>query len=448
MGLPIALFVALLASRPGPAQTADMAAPAAPPALAPLVLPPITWRGPEVIDAAWRDVRKLAGDGARLVAIHKKGLLRWACPDLVDIQDPAWSAVTASGLAWKDTVRGRGWARPALARVLASAHAAWRVAHPTLALSVGDVSQAGCGQIDPGVLTRLVTGPELAPLHAAARPAAGRWASREIVGAGSQPDAERFPDPLAAMMIERELVAEGTLSDAPVALVRVRRYLARPTPSDAEIAALTKDLRAFVRAGEIALEQRGPGADGVMLFRAHVIDAARERQAVIVSTAKRGTRAEQLRDVRIGPWIPGRPGIFQGEERWLHEGGAWTAWQLVEEGAHATHMAGRDADLSFAHADPRHRFTEALDHVDLAATWDWFVALEEAGRLHGTPVDAIIVGPRIHRMLLAAIPDARRSKLVTERILKVVRHHDDHQHIRIREPKASLDAEARAALAP
>jgi len=452
VGTSLALIVTLVLGQPMPPEAADRAAPAAvppaPPSPAPS-LPAITWRAPGVIDAAWREVRKLAGDGARLVAIEKRALLRTACADLIDMQDPRWPTIVESGLAWKDTVRGRGWAQPTLARVIATAHAAWREVHPTLALSVGDVSQAGCGQIDPGVLTRLVGGAEADALRARAVARAGRWAAREVVLAGTQADAAlRFPDLMAPLMIERELVAEGAPSEgeAPLMLVRMRRYLARQAPSEGDTAALAKDMKAFVTQGEVALERRGPGPDGATWHWLHVIDAERERHAVIVTTAKRGTKKDELRDVRVGPWLPGRPGIFQGEQRWIREGDAWTAWQLVEEGAHATHMGGRDADLSYAHADPRHRFVEALDHVDLAATWAWFVALEDAGRRLGTPIEAIIVGPRIHRMLLAAIPGARASTLVTDRVLKVVRWHDDHQHIRIAEPKGAEAALARDAL--
>ncbi len=427
------------------------------------VLPPIVWHTPEAVEAAWREVRRVPGASARHAAIARQGLERWACTGLVDLQ--SLETAEAAGLAWKDRVRGRGWSQPALARALIVAHAAWHRAHPGLALAVGDVAQAGCGQVDPGVLTRLESGREAALLRARAQPEAATSVTQEVVAAATLSDApDRFRSPEESILIERRIVAADP-APGDTLLVHVRRYRALPAPDSATLAALETTLvRAAARA-ELAASSAWHDPDGTPVRRRHWIDHASARQLVVVTTGSAGNdrslRLADVRDVRIGPWSPGRPGVFPSETRWLARADlappigpagtptrAWEAWELLIEGAHATHMAGRDADLSYPVADPKRRFADAVEHVDLRATWDWFEALTTTAQRLGTPIDAILIGPRLYARILRELPGARQSPLITARLVRVIRDHDDHQHIRITPPSPDAAAAARSALVP
>lgn len=419
------------------------------------VLAPIAWHTPEDVEAAWRKIRLMPGSGARVAAIADQGLEHWACSGLVDLQ--ALDAAQDAGLAWKDRVRGRGWSQPALARALIVAHAAWHRAHPTLALAVGDVAQAGCGQVDPGVLTRLVGGDEATQLLARATPEGGALVLRETLSAQAlADDPSRFSTPLEQVLLERRIIAADPMP-AHTVLVQIRRYRALAVPAPAALAELESIVVRTASRAELATTTEWRDPDGTRVRRRHWIDRASARQVVVVSTGDDPTlRLDDVRDVRIGPWAPGRPGAFPSETRWLAQPGpqapeaastrTWQAWQLLEEGAHATHMAGRDADLSYPIADPKRRFTDAVDLVDLPATWEWFETLTTTASALGTPIDAIMVGPRTYARILRELPKARQSPLIRDRIVRVIRDHDDHQHVRITPTTAKDAAAARAAL--
>ena len=82
--------------------------------------------------ADWMGAKGLSGAGAQLDAVAKRRLLRKVCDDLVDLRALV-DAGKLSGFAFRDNVRGRSWARPTLALVLAEAmqrFSAGRVAGP------------------------------------------------------------------------------------------------------------------------------------------------------------------------------------------------------------------------------------------------------------------------------------------------------------------------------
>lgn len=432
------------------------------PDLAPLpdplaALAPIEWHTPEEVEAAWRQVRLMPGSGARLAAIARQGLDRWACTGLVDLQ--ALDAARDAGLAWKDQVRGRGWSQPPLARTLILAHATWRRAYPKHALAVGDVAQAGCGQVDPGVLTRLVSGPDATQLLASARPEGRILTAQETVTAAAlADDPGRFRSPSEPVLIERRVLAADA-GPTPTLLVHMRRYRSLDTPDQAALNALETNLVRAASRAELAATSEWRDPDGTLVRRRHWIDHATARQLVVVTVGTdRTIRLADVRDVRIGPWSPGRPGVFPSETRWLARPGpptprgaptrTWQAWELLIEGAHATHMAGRDADLSYPVPDPKRRFVDAVDTIDLRATWAWFETLTATAERLGTPMDAILIGPRLYARILRELPNARQSPLIKDRILRVIRDHDDHQHVRITPPTSQAAAAARSALIP
>jgi len=399
-------------------------------------VPAIVWHAPDDLADVWRVVRRLEGGGATRVREYAKRGLEWsACAGLVDLRTLA--SAQSAGFAWQDDVARREWARPALARVLIAAHEVWRARHPAQAIGIGDVAQAGCGQIDPGTLTRWVVGDEARALASMALPVAGvpTVSDTTVDSAGKR------------VLSERRVVGRDTSVDAasPRLFVHLRRYRELPGPAASDI---EDKVRAVLWGGELAIETEGVNAAGETEWRQRWVDPKHFRQAIVVVSAKRKPfRLADASDVRLSPWAPARPGEARGERRWTRSATTWQAWGLIEEGAHATHMAGLDADLSYPMKDPWRRFALDPAGIDTAATWDWFVTLYATAEALGTPLDRIVVGGRVLPRLLQEVPGAKTSPLMRNKILTIVGNHDDHHHVRLKRPSAAADTSSAAAIA-
>ncbi len=378
-------------------------------------VPSVRWSEPDALEEAWRDVRRSKPGGADRVKTYlAQGLEHAACRGLVDLR------TLTHDLAWQNDIALREWARPALAEVLIAAHRAFRERYPKQVIGVGDVAQAGCGQIDPGTLTRWVSGGEATDLLARASEIGGVPTIVEIDG---------------DVLTERRVVGR----DADLLFVQVRRY----RDLGEAIGGVEDKVRTVLASGTLVDEQVGP--DHV---RQHWVDAKYHRQVILVLTRGVAPRAlfrlADARDIRLSPWAPARPGTTRGERRWRREAGTWRGYDLLEEGSHATHMAGLDADLSYPMVVPERRFALDPAGIDSAATWAWFEALVAAGERLGTPIARIVVGGRVLPKLYREVPGAKQSPVA--KLLVIVGNHDDHLHVRLARPTPEADAAALARL--
>ncbi len=379
-------------------------------------IPHVLWSDADTLEASWRTVRRSKPGGPeRVKAYLALGLERSTCRDLVDLR------TLDHDLAWQNDIALREWARPALAELLISAHKAFRKRYPRQTIGVGDVAQAGCGQVDPGTLTRWVTGAEAKALLARAT---------EIGGVPTIVEDD------AGTWVERRVVGR----DGDALFVQVRRY----RDLGEGMGGVEDKVRAILATGTLVHTQAGP--DHV---RQHWVDAKHHRQAFLVMgralDAKSWFRLADAHDVRLSPWAPARPGTSRGERRWRRTGDTWRGYDLLEEGSHATHMAGLDADLSYPMVVPERRFALDPAGIDSRATWAWFEALVAAGERLGTPVERIVVGGRVLPKLYRDVPGAKQSPIA--KLLVIFGNHDDHTHLRLSRPTADADAAARARLA-
>lgn len=375
-------------------------------------IPDVKWDEPDALEATWRTVRRSKPGGAeRMKAYLDVGLERSACRGLVDLR------TLTHDFAWQNDIALREWARPALAEVLITAHQAFRARYPKQTIGIGDVAQAGCGQVDPGTLTRWVAGADADALLARAT---------EIGGVPTIVDED------GKLLVERRVVGR----DGAMLFVQLRRY--RDLGPGA--GGVEDKVRAILATGTLVDERRGP--DHV---RQHWVDAKHHRQAILVVsqpvTPRALFRLADARDVRLSPWAPARPGTTRGERRWVHGGQGWRGYQLLEEGSHATHMAGLDADLSYPMVVPARRFALDPAGIDSKATWAWYEALVAAGNQLGTPVERIVVGGRVLPKLFRDVPGAKQSPIA--KLLVIVGNHDDHTHLRLARPTPEADAAAR-----
>ncbi len=452
---------------------------------------------------AWMGVKAL-GATQQAPAVAKKRLLEQVCTDLLDLRALSEKG-KLTGFGFRDNVRQRTWARPSLALLLTTAMERFQAeARQTRAsqaggadkiISIGDVSQAGCGQLYHGVLVFHADGARADVLRSKARLVEGRPTVIEYLKAADFPwEADRFGPPDERVMVVTELLGED---DGELRFARTRyRELAAPTA--AESADLAREVSSLMaqhagapqKTSSVVVGVVGPPSagsstqDGVATeerWVTHTIDPKAKRQALVVTREKPSRRIDwgSVVEVRLASWQDKKPGSFPNEVRWRVESvnrptaaspaqGAkgrparvkplpplgveavrWSRWSLVGEAGHISHLSGIDADLSYVNVGNERHFAVDPSAMDVRLTWRWLEILVETGKSLGTPIDSILVDASIKRHLMKNLPMKGKDSVAKSpvwRLLTLVGGHDAHHHIRIVEPSAAYEKRARATL--
>lgn len=406
-------------------------------------------------DAAWSAVKRLSSPASQLRAVGARKLRHTVCSDLVDLR--ALVHATGAPFSFRDDHRGRSWARASLALVLFEALDRFARERPGQRVSLGDISQPGCGQLDHGTLVRDLQGEAALALLDRARVSLSAPTVVDELRARAFPgEADRFETGDERIRVERVVVARGQRVDADLRLrVAERRHMALSPPTADDVATLEADTRRIATRRNVVAQTRTWSDDrGERLarWRTHWVDRRARRQLVAI-TADKPTRrftADDALELRWSAWRPKQPGSFPGEVRWLRAPAdapaPWERWRLVYEAGHISHHSGLDADLSYVTADNERHFAVDLEAMDVAGTWRWFELLVEAGEALGHPVELILIDAKVKRHLAKNLPaKARRSPLFT-RILRISGGHDGHHHLRLAASTRSGERRAAAAL--
>lgn len=417
--------------------------------------------------ADWMALKGVRSLKAQLARIDKRHLLLEACDDLVDLRDLSKEKLL-EGFAYRDYVRGRSWARPSMALLLAEAMKRFQAEYPGRLVAIGDVSQPGCGQLSHGVLVKHVSGRAARRLLEAARLELSEPTVTEIRTAGDfRWEADRFERPDERVLVTTRLIATDGDGDSPTLRVAQTRYVEQPAPNPEEVAELEPMVTRLMKSTRVRSERvtsEDPAGVRTKLWISHWISPSARRQLVLVTTTKPGSRLDwaTVREARLASWQDKKPGSFPGEVRWVVnqlEGAgeapaapkrkarrrrtpitelSFSRWAMMYEAGHISHLSGIDADLSYVTVDDTRHFAVDLDVLDVKATWRWLNILEETGRDLKTPVEAILVAPSIKRKLGNELPRAAR-RTRTWRLLKLVGGHDAHHHLRIEEPSKARE---------
>jgi murein endopeptidase len=404
------------------------------------------------------------------------------CQDLVDARALS-EAGKLTSFDFRDNVRGRTWGRPTLMLLLREAMKRFaaevgKAVGTDGLIAIGDVSQPGCGQLMHGVIVQELRGKGAEDLLARAEPVDGTLTLREVQRASDFPwEADRFGPPSERVLVlTRILGARPEGGSTLVRLARARyRELSPPTPAEAdafsrEVASLASQTPASVEkterhlASELAREP---------VWVSHYIAPSKRRQAVLVTRRKPGRRIDwgDVVEVRLANWQDKKPGSFPEEVRW--ESGLrptaltsvapgakprpapssvqvpWTRWSLVNEAGHISHLSGIDVDLSYVTVGHTRHFAVDLAAMDVARTFRWFEILDETARYLGTPLDSILVDPKVRNHLRKNLPMKGRDGKQKSRIWRLLAlspGHDAHHHVRLVEPSAAREKAARKAL--
>jgi len=118
----------------------------------------------------------------------------------------------------------------------------------------------------------------------------------------------------------------------------------------------------------------------------------------------------------------------------------WRRYTSLYEAGHITHLAGRDADISFVTHDNRSHFAVDIGNIDAIATWHWFEALAAAARETGTEVEKILVDRSVIQHLKAELPQAALATKLFKAVIKRAPGHNAHHHLRLLAPTKASEA--------
>jgi hypothetical protein len=432
-------------------------------------IPPLLWRGAQETEEAWYAVKDVRDPVEQAKALADSRLERTACRGLVDFRLVAPDRTAPFG--YRDDVRGRSWARPALAAVLVRALEALRAESPAATVSIGDMAQPGCGQLEHGTLVRLVSDLDPAPppprhLPAPTEPQGAATAllnrARLVISTATVWELKRARDLRqeawrldfldAPVLLEHRLLARDAVPDPtgePRLRLKVstRRYRPIEEPSDQLERDLLRVGTRMMEQGVLVSTERArtwdPDEGDVPVWVQRWVLVEGRRQMITVSDRrlKRRFTPTTLRDVRLGGWHGRKPGSMDREIRWLADRaesapGArprWTRWQKLYEAGHITHLGGRDVDVSYVTSDPKRHFAVDLEAMDVEATWRWFGHLDAAATAMGVRIDRILVDPSVRRLLKRKLPKQTRGSRLW-RLIRLANGHDAHHHLRITPP--------------
>ncbi len=457
---------------------------------------PTSVRPPKLVDVlatesqrAWMGLKGLP-PRRQTAAIAQKKLSSMRCTDLVDARELSAKGKLDS-FDFRDNVRGRSWGRPTLMLLLSEAMKRFSAEMRKEGLSVdglvsiGDVSQPGCGQLAHGVLVQEVSGKHAEELLSRGESVDGELLVRDILKASDFPwESDRFGPPSERVLVLTRIL--GAREDGQNKLVRIaksrHRELAAPSPE--EIAAFAKEVASLASEPAASVDKtarRIATKDGSgtveTVWVSHHIAPSKKRQVVIVSRKKPQRRVDwaDIVEVRLANWQDKKPGSFPEEVRWEAQPSPsllvstvdakqkrptksqplaptridWVRWQLLNEAGHISHLSGVDADLSYVTRGNLRHFAVDLPMMDAPRTFRWFEILDETGRDLGTPVETILVDPKVRAYLRANLPmkgPAGKQKSRIWKLLALSAGHDAHHHVRIVEASPSKEKAARKAL--
>jgi murein endopeptidase len=410
------------------------------------------------LETRWLHVKKQGDLHRQAESLEKQRMARRATKDLVDLR--AYEGAGLPPFSWRDRTRGRSYVTPTMAAVLIRAYATFRTLYPDRRLSLGDLAQPGGGTLYHGTLVRELEGAEAIDVLNRAHLVDG-----DLVAMGTRPAKEfprevhRFTGPDEDVWVEETLLAQH--SSSPLRLrVATRRYTKSATPELDHVKEMHREANALMRRGTLLSTTTLPSwsVSGVhKRVRQHWVSPGTRGQLVVYSTRKqrRRLRLNDVMEIRFSRFSARKPQSYQAERRWVptrvKEGKrtrieSWSRYTAVYEAGHITHLAGRDADISFATHGNLSHFAVNIPNIDAVATLHWFEALSAAARATGTEVEKILVDQSVIRHLRSNLPEPALRTTLFKQVIKRAPGHNAHHHLRLTAPTKVSEANGRRLL--
>jgi len=400
-------------------------------------LPSLQERSADWIATRWMEV-KSADSQVEQHRLHRRHRLnRLRCRGLLPITD--YMRRDSPPLRLRDTLRERTAARPEMVAVVSLAIQRLHKKAPKAVITVGDISQPGCGQIRYGVVVRFLKGKHADNLKRIAVEHYGAPTVFEPVDPMFFIDEyPRFSGKLGPIWWERRLTGVTTTGEL---RVEERRFDVGDWLAPISIRRLILRTRKRLR-----------DRDNVVRSRVRHVDATGERRWVHRATwthwetrrwieviwqpgaSRHQVTVQSVLRVREARILKRKPTSRQYEERYLFwdDGEAGVnvrRHNVLYEAHHSSHMAGLDADLSYVTEGNMGPFEPTLGIINAAASWAWLGELRRAARDLRVPIRAMFVDKTVRNRLLRVPGVSRRDSMW--RTVKVSPGHDSHVHLRL-----------------
>ena len=396
-------------------------------------VPALKVRAADWIAERWVEVKDASTTEERMAALKRARLNRVVCRGLLPVTD--WMRTGALPFRLRDTWRERTHARPELLAVMGLAahriHQRW----PDVRITVGDISQPGCGQLRYGEVVRFVP-PQTLSDTSFLFGAPTRW---DAVDPQSYVDEDpRFLDALGPIWKETRIT--GKTRDGRQRQ-EVRRFDEGSSLEPMSIARLIRRTRKRLRDRDNVqwswIRHEDVNGKRRRLRRGVWTDWRKRRWIEVIWRPRRGRGNVSVRSVlriREAQIHRRKPTSRQYEQRYEFwddgEAGIHVRrYNMLYEAHHASHMAGLDADLSYITENNEGAFEPSLQRVDAVKSWQWLLELKRAADDLGVPIQAMFVDKSIKDILLTVPGVTRRHRLW--RIARISRGHDSHVHLRV-----------------
>jgi hypothetical protein len=403
--------------------------------MAPPKTPTLFTRSSLAIEHQWKAVKRVKEHKKRRELIAHKKLERQYCIDVLDAAE--WLRRSTLALQLRDTTRYRTAIRPEMVATLLAALRIFGVSDPNKRLSLGDVSQPGCGQIRYGTLVRFVAQNARKEFQKQATFRWGKWQwSRPFSPNEFIDEYPRFAHLYGPIWVEDVLTGETTDGTA---RVERRRFFGGAIVDDrTRHKLLLRVRRRMQNRGRLEWDWvRHAGKDGKIRRHRRVRWTNTEHsywmEAIWRHRARRRATAWTLLRVREANIDASKPGSRRDERRYLFnldgEAGVQVRkFGLLYEAHHSSHLGGLDADISYVTKSNGGHF-DTNEALDAAATWRWLNAIHEGSQKVGVRIKALFVDSKIMSML-RNVPQAKAA-LPIWRKLKRSPGHDSHVHLRL-----------------
>jgi len=390
------------------------------------------------LEAKWMALKKMRPIAKQIPVLEKRGLQQFMATDLQPITS---LEAFENTFRRRDHYRERIYGGPEMIAVLQRASDLIEKRRPGTLITVGDVAQPGGGQIPYGARVEfLEDGVLRTPASNFLRLSGNDYDGtpiehRLVDGTTTYPDErhrfEEYNDPI---LVERRLLgASSSEGKHKVRLATRRFWLANPLKGQEMSNWWFKKKRSLIPRHR--LDQTKLSYQGKPLWRSRYLVRGQWTEIFTLSRPRQLPNLWDVVEIRMGSMDPKKPGVLIRERRYLAqrpEGKLRSFDVRVQfyEASHITHLSGRDADISYITVTPDSHFSRKIREIDPAATRLWLKTLYEAATDVGVQVEAMLVDPKVRRLLQKGISEKEATEPYWK-VIKLAKGHDSHVHLRL-----------------
>ena len=245
---------------------------------------------------------------------------------------------------------------------------------------------------------------------------------------------QRWAETDGPVWVEERLTGAGSRESTVLGRIERRRFYRSDSLDSSEMKDWWKKKTRRYRAGNL-VQREWISTGSQRFYRVSWVDGRKQFVADFAAQFRGKPPLETLLRLRQATLEAKKPAALQKEKRYFVSETAdgspqIVSWTQLYEAGHISHQNGRDVDLSYVMTDDRLLFSRSVAQIDAPKSRRWLEILYEAGRRAGVEIDALLVDGRVRRHLMRGMPEQQALHPVWG-LLKVVKGHDSHVHVRL-----------------